>query len=175
MNHAKRVYETVAVEAVENEHWNITLDGKAVKTPEGHALSVPSQLLAEAVANEWRAQETQIDPNTMPRTRLLTIAADRVARDRDALIAQLKELAPKLLPYAGPVWKVLAEKRKAGKRILFEGAQGALLDIDFGTNAPLNISSIASSAVCSSIATITPLPAARPSAFTTIGAPCSRI
>ena len=40
---------------------------------------------------------------------------------------------------------------------------------------PPNISSIASNAVCSSIATITPLPAARPSAFTTIGAPCSRI
>ena len=53
--------------------------------------------------------------------------------DRDALIAQLKEIAPQILPYAAPVWKVLMEKRKAGKRILFEGAQGALLDIDFGT------------------------------------------
>ncbi len=53
--------------------------------------------------------------------------------DRDALIAQLKEIAPQILPYAAPVWKVLNEKRKAGKRILFEGAQGALLDIDFGT------------------------------------------
>ena len=53
--------------------------------------------------------------------------------DRDALVAALKALAPKILPYAGPVWKVLNEKRKAGKRILFEGAQGALLDIDFGT------------------------------------------
>ena len=53
--------------------------------------------------------------------------------DRDALIASLKALAPKILPYAKPVWKVLSEKRKAGKRILFEGAQGALLDIDFGT------------------------------------------
>ena len=53
--------------------------------------------------------------------------------DRDALLAQLQEIAPKILPYAAPVWKVLAEKRKAGKRILFEGAQGALLDIDFGT------------------------------------------
>jgi len=55
------------------------------------------------------------------------------AVDRDALIASLMALAPKILPYAGPVWKVLNEKRKAGKRILFEGAQGALLDIDFGT------------------------------------------
>ncbi len=53
--------------------------------------------------------------------------------DRDALIAQLKEIAKDILPYAAPVWKVLNEKRKAGKRILFEGAQGALLDIDFGT------------------------------------------
>ncbi|SEK68077.1 adenylosuccinate synthase [Pacificibacter marinus] len=53
--------------------------------------------------------------------------------DRDALIAQLQEIAPQILQYAAPVWKVLAEKRKAGKRILFEGAQGALLDIDFGT------------------------------------------
>jgi adenylosuccinate synthase len=53
--------------------------------------------------------------------------------DKAALIAQLNEIAPKILQYAAPVWKVLNEKRKAGKRILFEGAQGALLDIDFGT------------------------------------------
>jgi adenylosuccinate synthase len=53
--------------------------------------------------------------------------------DRDALIALLKDIAPKILPYAAPVWKVLDERRRAGHRILFEGAQGALLDIDFGT------------------------------------------
>lgn len=55
------------------------------------------------------------------------------AVDRDALVARLKEIAAELLPYAAPVWKVLNDQRKAGKRILFEGAQGALLDIDFGT------------------------------------------
>ena len=53
--------------------------------------------------------------------------------DRAALIADLKAIAPEILQYAGPVWKVINEKRKSGKRILFEGAQGALLDIDFGT------------------------------------------
>ncbi len=53
--------------------------------------------------------------------------------DRDALIAQLREIAGQILQYAAPVWKILNEKRRAGKRILFEGAQGALLDIDFGT------------------------------------------
>jgi adenylosuccinate synthase len=53
--------------------------------------------------------------------------------DRDDLVKQLQEIAPEVLKYAAPVWKVLNEKRKAGKRILFEGAQGALLDVDFGT------------------------------------------
>ncbi|MGG7645701.1 adenylosuccinate synthase [Rhodovulum sp. YNF3179] len=53
--------------------------------------------------------------------------------DRAGLIAGLTEIAPEILQYAGPVWKAMTEKRKAGKRILFEGAQGALLDIDFGT------------------------------------------
>ena len=53
--------------------------------------------------------------------------------DRLALLAQLAEIAPQVLPYAKPVWKVMNDARRAGKRILFEGAQGALLDIDFGT------------------------------------------
>jgi len=53
--------------------------------------------------------------------------------DRGALLGALTAIAPQVLPFAAPVWKVLNEKRKSGKRILFEGAQGALLDIDFGT------------------------------------------
>ena len=53
--------------------------------------------------------------------------------DPAALKAQILEIAPQIKPYAGPVWKVLTEARRAGKRILFEGAQGSLLDIDFGT------------------------------------------
>jgi len=53
--------------------------------------------------------------------------------DRAALTAALLAVAPRILPYAGPVWLVLNEARRAGKRILFEGAQGALLDVDFGT------------------------------------------
>ncbi len=53
--------------------------------------------------------------------------------DKAALLAALREIAPQVLPYAQPVWKVMDDARRAGKRILFEGAQGALLDIDFGT------------------------------------------
>ncbi|HEV2555852.1 MAG TPA: adenylosuccinate synthase [Bosea sp. (in: a-proteobacteria)] len=49
------------------------------------------------------------------------------------LLAQLKEIAPKILPFADTVWALLDSQRRAGKRILFEGAQGALLDVDHGT------------------------------------------
>jgi adenylosuccinate synthase len=45
----------------------------------------------------------------------------------------LAEVAPQVLPFMDSVWSLLDEKRREGKRILFEGAQGALLDIDHGT------------------------------------------
>ncbi|MBT5013396.1 MAG: adenylosuccinate synthase [Rhodospirillaceae bacterium] len=53
--------------------------------------------------------------------------------DASGLQELLEELAPKLLPFASPVWKILDEARKSGKRILYEGAQGTMLDIDHGT------------------------------------------
>lgn len=53
--------------------------------------------------------------------------------DGPALKAQLLEIAPKILPYADVVWRRLDALRQQGKRILFEGAQGALLDVDHGT------------------------------------------
>jgi adenylosuccinate synthase len=49
------------------------------------------------------------------------------------LYDQLAAIAPKVLPYMDSVWSLLDQKRREGKRILFEGAQGALLDIDHGT------------------------------------------
>ncbi|MCH6590361.1 MAG: adenylosuccinate synthase [Alphaproteobacteria bacterium] len=53
--------------------------------------------------------------------------------DRDGLIQALEEITPRILPFAGAIWKQLDEARRAGKRILFEGAQGTMLDIDHGT------------------------------------------
>ncbi|KAB2940054.1 MAG: adenylosuccinate synthase [Hyphomicrobium sp.] len=52
---------------------------------------------------------------------------------KDTLFAELKEIAPKILPFMDVTWDLLDHERRAGKRILFEGAQGALLDIDHGT------------------------------------------
>ena len=51
----------------------------------------------------------------------------------ETLRGMLMEIAPKILPYMDRVWDVLDHARREGKRILFEGAQGALLDIDHGT------------------------------------------
>ncbi|MBT4710851.1 MAG: adenylosuccinate synthase [Alphaproteobacteria bacterium] len=51
----------------------------------------------------------------------------------DDVLAHLQKLAPDLLAYADPVWRRLDEARRKGQRILFEGAQGAMLDVDHGT------------------------------------------
>ena len=53
--------------------------------------------------------------------------------DRERLLGDLREIADVVLPYAKPVWVTLNEAKQAGKRILFEGAQGILLDVDHGT------------------------------------------
>jgi adenylosuccinate synthase len=52
---------------------------------------------------------------------------------REAVRKHLEDVAPRVLPYMDSVWSLLDRKRREGKRILFEGAQGALLDVDHGT------------------------------------------
>src|SRR6185503_2760408 len=51
----------------------------------------------------------------------------------EAIMTELTSVADEILPYMDRVWKILDDKRRAGERILFEGAQGTLLDIDHGT------------------------------------------
>ncbi len=53
--------------------------------------------------------------------------------DAAGLIAELTDIAPRILPFMDVAWDLLDQQRRQGKRILFEGAQGALLDIDHGT------------------------------------------
>jgi adenylosuccinate synthase len=64
--------------------------------------------------------------------------------DGGALKAELLAVAPKILPYVKPAWRVLDQAHKDGKRILFEGAQGALLDVDHGTYPYVTSSNTAS-------------------------------
>ncbi len=65
--------------------------------------------------------------------RPLRVGLDMPEPDGAALKAELLEIAPKVLPYARPVWKLLDEQVKLDRRILFEGAQGVMLDVDHGT------------------------------------------
>lgn len=53
--------------------------------------------------------------------------------EKDSLLAELDNIAEKILPYMASVWQLLDEARRTGQRILFEGAQGIMLDVDHGT------------------------------------------
>jgi len=88
----KRFYKDVSV-ADEGGRFGLLLDGKPVRTPGKAPLTVPGKALAEAIADEWRAQgehidpETEhIDPKTMPLTKLANTAIHGVAGRRDAVI-----------------------------------------------------------------------------------------
>jgi chaperone required for assembly of F1-ATPase len=72
-----RFYTEVTLQPA-GEAFAIALDGRQAKTPARHVLATGPLPLAEAMAQEWRAQETVIDPATMPLTRLINVALDRV-------------------------------------------------------------------------------------------------
>jgi chaperone required for assembly of F1-ATPase len=68
--------------------WRIALDGKVVKTPARNPFTLPTRELAEAIAAEWAAQDAKVKPHTMPLMQLASTAIDRVAPDRDRIIAE---------------------------------------------------------------------------------------
>jgi adenylosuccinate synthase len=63
----------------------------------------------------------------------LRLGLDLPAVDPDALLKSLLEIAPQILPFAQPAWRVLQKVAATSKRVLFEGAQATLLDVDHGT------------------------------------------
>jgi adenylosuccinate synthase len=83
--------------------------------------------LADRQALEDRVDDLLVHHNALLR------GLDAPEIDRAELVGALLDVAPKILPYSAPVWRLLDEARRAGKRILFEGAQGAMLDVDHGT------------------------------------------
>ena len=88
-----RFYKDVSVDVVDGLH-RVLLDGKPVKTPGGAVLALPTAALAEAIADEWRAQDTTINPQTMLLTKLANTAIDRVvpnlAYAREQLLSIVK-------------------------------------------------------------------------------------
>ncbi len=96
----KRFYKEVAVRVETPEApcsspvWGLLLDGRPVNTPGKVALAVPSETLAEAIAEEWRAQGDFIDPETMPITKIVNSAIDGVT-------GREKEVAADIVAFAG--------------------------------------------------------------------------
>lgn len=90
---AKRFWDSAEVQAIEGG-FGVSLDNRPVKTPAKATLSVPTQDLAQAIAEEWDAQEGKIDPTSMPMTRAANAAIDKVR-------VQFDEVAEMLAEYGG--------------------------------------------------------------------------
>lgn len=88
----RRFYKQVSV-GVRGEGFVVLLDGRVVKTPAGRPLAVRTAALAEALAVEWDAQETRIEPASMPITRLVNVALDRTPGAREALADEVARYA----------------------------------------------------------------------------------
>jgi chaperone required for assembly of F1-ATPase len=89
---AKRFYKDVAV-CNEPTGATVLLDGRPVKTPAARALLAPTRALAEAIAEEWRAQADVVAPDTMPLTKALNTALDRIGTHRNAVVDALAKYA----------------------------------------------------------------------------------
>ncbi|MBM3604577.1 MAG: ATPase [Alphaproteobacteria bacterium] len=87
---ARRFWTTVTVAEVETG-WELRLDERQLRTPGKQPLILPTQALAEAVAEEWRAQEAEIRPQTMPLTRASNSAVEKVAPQFDDVVQMLAE------------------------------------------------------------------------------------
>lgn len=88
----KRFYTTVATAEVDGG-WQVTLDGRGVKSQGGKAQAVPSRALAEALAGEWQGQGPEIDPAAFVLRDMADFAIDVIGADRAAAIAALLRFA----------------------------------------------------------------------------------
>jgi chaperone required for assembly of F1-ATPase len=132
----KRFWKAVSVGPDEGG-WSVSLDDRPVRTPARAALTVPTEALAQAIADEWRSVEDVIDPRAMPLTGLANAAIDRVASDRQAFAGGLARYAeadlacyrsdwpPELIERQGSAWdSLLAWARRR-------------YDVDFSTTSGL--------------------------------------
>jgi chaperone required for assembly of F1-ATPase len=101
--------------------YGVELDGRPIKTPAKQSLTVPSAVLATAIAEEWEAQQGDIRPAGMPLTRLASTAIDRVMPQREAIVQQIADYAgtdlvcyravrpPELVTRQQAVWQPLVD------------------------------------------------------------------
>jgi chaperone required for assembly of F1-ATPase len=126
---------TAAEVVHQNGGWTITLDGRPVRTPARHALLVPTEALADAIAEEWRSVADTIEPHAMPLTGLANATIDRIAPDEPAFAASLALYAESdLTCYRAEGPRELAERQaKSWDEML--GWARRRYDVDFATTS----------------------------------------
>lgn len=134
---ARRFYENVTV-AEANDGFTVRLDTHELKTPAKKPLILPTVELAQHVADEWQAQETDIDSYTMPTMRLVSTALDRVADVPDEtaqafaaygmsdLLCYRAENPDKLVKKQADAWDPILDWAKSRFDMSFEVTQGIL-------------------------------------------------
>ncbi|HWA49137.1 MAG TPA: ATP12 family protein [Dongiaceae bacterium] len=83
----RRFYKSVTVQQGEGG-WHVLLDGKVLRSPAKLGFALPTRALADAIAAEWDAQGEKVDPHAMPMMQLAATAVDRIAGDRERVVAE---------------------------------------------------------------------------------------
>lgn len=117
---------TINARAVDFSWYNVLLDGRPLKTPMGHPLVVPSEILAHALAAEWNAQSPSLVPAQMPLTTLVCTSIDQTTHQ----VVSYQEQALKYLPtdtisyWADPMEdRVLYQKQEQAFRPIVQNIQ----------------------------------------------------
>ncbi len=120
-----RFYEAATSEATEGG-FTVSLDGRAVRTPGGVGLLVPTASLAAAITDEWLAQSDKVAPATMPMMQLSCTAIDRVGPERAVIAASVAAYADSdLLCYRADSPADLAAAQAAAWEPLLDWAEAA--------------------------------------------------
>ncbi|HUK58957.1 MAG TPA: ATP12 family protein [Stellaceae bacterium] len=110
----RRLYRAAGTVEAEGGGFLVVLDDKPVRTPAKAPLAVPSRALGEAIAAEWEAQSERIDPDSMPLTRIASIAIDLVAPRRASVIGEIAKYAgTDLVCYRAERPQALVERQHA--------------------------------------------------------------
>jgi chaperone required for assembly of F1-ATPase len=132
----KRFWKDVAV-APADGGWEIRLDDRPLRTPAREPLVAPTEKLAEAVADEWRSVESDVEPRAMPLTGLANAAIDRVAPEREAFAGGLARYAETDLACYRSDWPPeLVERQRSSWDPLLAWARRRY-DVDFSTTTGL--------------------------------------
>ena len=132
----KRFWKSVDVKTDEGG-WGVSLDGKPVRTPARAGLIVPSQALAEAIAEEWGGAADEIDPRAMPLTGLANAAIDHVTKDKAGSAGGLARYAEADLACYRSEWppQLVDRQAQSWDPLLAWGRRR--FDVDFSTTSGL--------------------------------------